>query len=224
MHSNFNIAAPDRGWPLPGSKGDRPEDQTARRPRSNTRKNRQKIGLIQQRPKFGQPHLLVSPAIMVRRAGFPPIPGRDLADGRELPQSQRRDQRFARQNDIFLAIIDAGVAHDFGQRNGLIHAKVAPGTANYIEQAGDDGGSMRHRHQARGEISRNLAASLQSRRLRRNGDRQHAAAPLLTHCLTGRRWPPCVVRTRRRADDAGLARKRACWEQALAIPQRRRQR
>ena len=41
---------------------------------------------------------------------------------------------FARQNEMHLAIIDAGVAHDFGKRPGLINAKIASGTANYLEE------------------------------------------------------------------------------------------
>ncbi len=42
---------------------------------------------------------------------------------------------FARQNGLGLSVVDAGVAHDFGeQRAGLIDVKVALGTANYIER------------------------------------------------------------------------------------------
>ena len=42
---------------------------------------------------------------------------------------------FARANGLGLKVVDAGVAHDFGERDGLIDAKVAPGTQNYIETA-----------------------------------------------------------------------------------------
>ncbi len=38
---------------------------------------------------------------------------------------------FARQNDIALKIIDAGINHDFGKIEGLINAKIGMGTANY---------------------------------------------------------------------------------------------
>ncbi len=41
---------------------------------------------------------------------------------------------FCKQNDINLAIVDAGVAHDFKNITGLIHAKIALGTHNYQEQ------------------------------------------------------------------------------------------
>ncbi|MCB1940870.1 MAG: nicotinate-nucleotide--dimethylbenzimidazole phosphoribosyltransferase, partial [Candidatus Accumulibacter sp.] len=42
---------------------------------------------------------------------------------------------FARQNGLQLQIIDAGVAHDFGARNGLVDAKIGFGTHNYLERA-----------------------------------------------------------------------------------------
>ena len=42
---------------------------------------------------------------------------------------------FARANGLGLKVVDAGVAHDFGSRDGLIDAKVASGTRNYITEA-----------------------------------------------------------------------------------------
>lgn len=42
---------------------------------------------------------------------------------------------FARQNASALFIVDAGVNHDFGPRDGLIDRKIAPGTANFACQA-----------------------------------------------------------------------------------------
>jgi nicotinate-nucleotide--dimethylbenzimidazole phosphoribosyltransferase len=42
---------------------------------------------------------------------------------------------FARHNGLQLQVIDAGVAHDFGARAGLVDAKIAFGTRNYLEQA-----------------------------------------------------------------------------------------
>ena len=41
---------------------------------------------------------------------------------------------FARQNGIALHIVDAGVNHDFGQREGLHSRKVSPGTRNFAEE------------------------------------------------------------------------------------------
>jgi hypothetical protein len=42
---------------------------------------------------------------------------------------------FARLNGLELQVIDAGVAHDFGARQGLVDAKIAFGTRSYLEQA-----------------------------------------------------------------------------------------
>jgi nicotinate-nucleotide--dimethylbenzimidazole phosphoribosyltransferase len=41
---------------------------------------------------------------------------------------------FARQNDCALHIVDAGVNHDFGSRNGLLSRKVGPGTRNFAQE------------------------------------------------------------------------------------------
>jgi nicotinate-nucleotide--dimethylbenzimidazole phosphoribosyltransferase len=38
---------------------------------------------------------------------------------------------FARQNGCALHVVDAGVIHDFGQRDGLANRKVGPGTRNF---------------------------------------------------------------------------------------------
>jgi nicotinate-nucleotide--dimethylbenzimidazole phosphoribosyltransferase len=40
---------------------------------------------------------------------------------------------FARQNDCALHVIDAGVAHEFGPRQGLIDRKIAAGTRNFAQ-------------------------------------------------------------------------------------------
>ncbi|HEV7815443.1 MAG TPA: nicotinate-nucleotide--dimethylbenzimidazole phosphoribosyltransferase [Janthinobacterium sp.] len=42
---------------------------------------------------------------------------------------------FARQHNCALHVIDAGVNHDFGQRDGLIDRKQAPGTRNFATEA-----------------------------------------------------------------------------------------
>jgi hypothetical protein len=48
-----------------------------------------------------------------RRRACRPTAGRDLADGRELPGRGAAINVFARQNGLGLAVVDAGVAHDF---------------------------------------------------------------------------------------------------------------
>lgn len=42
---------------------------------------------------------------------------------------------FARQNNCALHIVDAGVNHDFGSRDGLLDRKVAYGTRNFAQEA-----------------------------------------------------------------------------------------
>ena len=40
---------------------------------------------------------------------------------------------FSRQNGLKMIVVDAGIAHDFGPREGLIDAKISPtGTRNYL--------------------------------------------------------------------------------------------
>jgi nicotinate-nucleotide--dimethylbenzimidazole phosphoribosyltransferase len=122
---------------------------------------------------------------------------------------------FARQNDLHLAIIDAGVAHDFGKRTGLIDAKIAAGTANYIEEPAMSAGQCAQAIVRGAEISRNLAANgCNVVGFGEMGIGNTAAASLITHCLTGLPLADCIGRGTG-LDDAGLARKQALLETAL---------
>ena len=121
---------------------------------------------------------------------------------------------FARQNGLQLQVIDAGVAHDFGVRAGLVDAKIAFGTNNFIEQAAmsdDDcqaamtrGAAIARQHADRG--CRVIAFG-------EMGIGNTAAAALLTHQLTGTPLADCVGRGTG-LDNAGLARKQALLAQA----------
>jgi nicotinate-nucleotide--dimethylbenzimidazole phosphoribosyltransferase len=122
---------------------------------------------------------------------------------------------FARQNDLHLAIIDAGVAHDFGKRTGLIDAKIAAGTANYIEEPAMSAGQCTQAIARGAEISRNLAANgCNVVGFGEMGIGNTAAASLITHCLTGLPLAECIGRGTG-LDDAGLVRKQALLETAL---------
>jgi nicotinate-nucleotide--dimethylbenzimidazole phosphoribosyltransferase len=178
-----------------------------------------RIGLIQQslNPEFGQPHLLVFAGDHgAARAGISAYP-QDVT-WQMVENFLNRGAAinvFARQNEIFLAIIDAGVAHDFGRRNGLINAKVAHGTANYIEQPAMTMEQCAHAIERGAEISRNLAANgCNLVGFGEMGIGNTASASLLTHCLTGTPLTDCIGRGAG-LDDAGLARKQALLEQAL---------
>ena len=177
------------------------------------------IGLIQQTlaPEFNQPHLLVFAGDHgAAKAGVSAYPQEVtwqmvenfLSGGAAI-------NVFARQNELHLAIIDAGVAHDFGKRSGLISNKIAPGTANYIEQPAMTAAQCALAIERGAEISRNLA--LNTCNLVGFGEMgigNTASAALITHCLTGLPLADCVGRGTG-LDDAGLARKQALLEQAL---------
>jgi nicotinate-nucleotide--dimethylbenzimidazole phosphoribosyltransferase len=218
MPSSFSITAPDQG--LAAALQQKIDQKTKPLGALGQLENlAKKIGLIQQRldPEFDQPHLLVFAGDHgAARAGISAYP--QEVTWQMVENFLNRGAAinvFARQNEIFLAIIDAGVAHDFGRRNGLINAKVAPGTANYIEQPAMTMEQCAQAIERGAEISRNLSANgCNLVGFGEMGIGNTASAALLTHCLTGSPLAGCVGRGAG-LDDAGLARKRALLEQAL---------
>jgi nicotinate-nucleotide--dimethylbenzimidazole phosphoribosyltransferase len=124
---------------------------------------------------------------------------------------------FARANGIGLTIVDAGVAHDFGVRENLVDAKVSRGgTASYIDGAAMSA-EQRDAAMAKGaEIVAKLAAEgCEVIGFGEMGIGNTASASLITHCLTDLPLAACVGRGTG-LDDAGLVRKQALLEQALA--------
>ncbi len=123
---------------------------------------------------------------------------------------------FARTNGIGLTVVDAGVAHDFSVRPNLVDAKIAAGTANYLEGAAMTA-AQRDTAMARGaDLVKTLAAEgCQAVGFGEMGIGNTAAAALITHCLTGAALADCVGRGTG-LDDAGLARKHTLLGQALA--------
>lgn len=123
---------------------------------------------------------------------------------------------FARQNGLALRVVDAGVAHDFGgPREGLIDLKVAPGTANYIEQPAMRADQCQQAiEQGAGVILGLAAAGCNVVGFGEMGIGNTASASLITHCLTGVSLADCVGRGTGLNDD-GLNRKRALLESAL---------
>jgi nicotinate-nucleotide--dimethylbenzimidazole phosphoribosyltransferase len=124
---------------------------------------------------------------------------------------------FARQNGLGLSVVDAGVAHDFGdERDGLIDLKIAPGTANYLEQPAMSVAQCAQAiEQGAGVVLGLAAAGCNVVGFGEMGIGNTASASLLTHCLTGTPLADCVGRGTG-LDDAGLARKEALLAQALA--------
>ena len=218
MHSQFNIVAPDQG--LAAALQQKIDQKT--KPLGALGQLEvvaKKIGLIQQRldPQFNQPHMLVFAGDHgAAKAGVSAYPQdvtwqmveNFLAGGAAI-------NVFARQNGLYLSVIDAGVAHDFGPRAGLIDAKVAPGTANYIEQPAMTTGQCATAIARGAEFVRNLAVNgCNVVGFGEMGIGNTASASLITHCLTGAALADCVGRGTG-LNDAGLARKQALLDKAL---------
>jgi len=123
---------------------------------------------------------------------------------------------FARQNGIGLTVVDAGVAHDFGVRDGLVDAKIAPGTRNYIEEPAMTDAECDAALERGAALVRALAAEgCNVIGFGEMGIGNTASASLITHCLTGVPLAECIGRGTG-LDDAGLQRKRGLLDQALA--------
>ncbi|MBS0355624.1 MAG: nicotinate-nucleotide--dimethylbenzimidazole phosphoribosyltransferase [Proteobacteria bacterium] len=183
------------------------------------------IGLIQQTlsPELRRPHMLVFAGDHgAAKAGVSAYPQdvtwqmveNFLAGGAAI-------NVFARQMGMGLTVVDAGVAHDFGSRPGLIDAKVAPGTANYLEEPALTV-AQRDAALARGrELVRGLAADgCNVIGFGEMGIGNTASASLLTHCLTGTELDVVIGRGTG-LDDAGLMRKRSLLAKAVARGGRR---
>jgi len=219
MHSGFNIVAPDQG--LAAALQQKIDQKTKPLGALGQLETvAKKIGLIQQSlsPQLSPPQMLVFAgdhgAAKAGVSAFPQEVTWQMVEN--FLTGGAAINVFARQNKMNLTVIDAGVAHDFGKRRGLIDAKIAPGTANYVEQpamsAEQCAGAI-----ARGaEISRNLAVNgCNVVGFGEMGIGNTASAALLTHCLTGTALGECVGRGTG-LDDAGLVRKQALLGKALA--------
>ena len=124
---------------------------------------------------------------------------------------------LARQAGMTLVVADAGVAHEFGPREGLVDAKVgAGGTANYLDGAAmsetECATAMHHGARLAREFA---AAGCNALGFGEMGIGNTAAASLITHCITGLPLADCVGRGTG-LDDAGLELKRVLLAQALS--------
>jgi nicotinate-nucleotide--dimethylbenzimidazole phosphoribosyltransferase len=123
---------------------------------------------------------------------------------------------LARTLGMQLQVVDAGVNHDFGPLEGLIHAKIGPGTRNaaeqlamtldQVQQALCRGQAMMH--QAREQGCRVVAFG-------EMGIANTSAASLLLHKLAGVPLAQAVGRGTG-VDDAGLSHKLAVLTRAAA--------
>jgi nicotinate-nucleotide--dimethylbenzimidazole phosphoribosyltransferase len=185
------------------------------------------LGLIQQSlaPQIRQPHILVCAGDHgAAKAGISAYPQdvtwqmveNFLAGGAAI-------NVLARQADAQLIVADAGVAHDFGSRDGLLEAKIpagthsagAGGTANYLEGPAMSAAQCAQALANGAAVVQRLAAmGCNTLGFGEMGIGNTASASLLTHCLTGLPLAEVVGRGTG-LDDAGLERKRALLMQAL---------
>jgi nicotinate-nucleotide--dimethylbenzimidazole phosphoribosyltransferase len=116
-----------------------------------------------------------------------------------------------------LVVADAGVARDFGSRDGLVDMKVgAGGTANYLEGAAMSETQCATAMSNGAKLVRDIAvAGCNVLAFGEMGIGNTASASLITHCITGLPLADCVGRGTG-LDDAGLERKRALLALALA--------
>jgi nicotinate-nucleotide--dimethylbenzimidazole phosphoribosyltransferase len=124
---------------------------------------------------------------------------------------------IARTTDVALHIVDAGVDHDFGPREGLIDAAVMRGTRDYTDPAcaGAMDASACETALARG-IALGQRLDVDALGFGEMGIGNTASASLLMHGLTGVPLAQCVG-AGAGLDDAGVARKLALLEAALQM-------
>lgn len=177
-------------------------------------------GLVQQslEPRLSRPHLLVFAGDHgAARAGVSAYPQEVtwqmvenfLAGGAAI-------NVFCKAHGLILAVVDAGVAHDFAPRPGLVQAKVAPGTANYLEAPAMSREQLELALERGAGMARRLAGEgCNLLGFGEMGIGNTASASLLAHALTGVSLEASVGRGTG-LDDAGLEKKRRLLAQAAA--------
>jgi nicotinate-nucleotide--dimethylbenzimidazole phosphoribosyltransferase len=178
-------------------------------------------GWVQQslRPQLRAPHLLVFAGDHgAAKAGISAFPQEVtwqmvenyLADGAAI-------NVFCKTSGLGLTIVDAGVAHDFAvPRPGLVSAKIAPGTANYLEAPAMRREELEKALEQGAQLARQKAAEgCNVLGFGEMGIGNTASAALLAHVLTGAPLADCVGRGTG-LDDAGLARKRILLAKAAS--------
>ncbi len=179
----------------------------------------QQIGLIQQTesPKLSAPQMLVFAGDHgAAKAGVSAYPQdvtwqmveNFLAGGAAI-------NVFTRTHGLPLAVVDCGVAHDFGERAGLINCKLGAGTESYIEAPAMTAERCAQAFEnAVALVTRYAESGCNVIGLGEMGIGNTASASLITHCLTDQPLDVCVGRGTG-LDDAGLNRKQQLLAQAL---------
>lgn len=178
------------------------------------------IGLIQgsQHPEIRQPQVVVFAGDHgAARAGVSAFP-QDVTWQmvENFLQGGAAINVFCRQFGLGLSVVDAGVNHDFGKRPGLVDAKLRKSTHNYLETPAMSPDEAQQALARGRKLAHDLAGNgCNLLGLGEMGIGNTASASLITHCLTGQPLADVVGRGTG-LDDAGLARKRALLEQAMA--------
>ena len=180
------------------------------------------LGLIQRSlsPRITAPHVLVCAGDHgAAKAGVSAFPQEVtwqmvenfLAGGAAI-------NALAKQAGMKLVVADAGVAHEFGSREGLVDAKAATGgTANYLEGAAMSDAQCAEAMAHGARLAREFAAAgCNLLGFGEMGIGNTASASLITHCVTGLPLADCVGRGTG-LDDAGLERKRTLLATALSV-------
>jgi len=113
---------------------------------------------------------------------------------------------FARQHDLALTIVDAGVRHDFAARDGFLDCKIGPGTADALRGPAMTSAQCVNAIQAGRDVVRAAPGNVVL--LGEMGIGSTSSAALLLARLAGADIDVCVGRGTG-LDDAGLERKRA---------------
>lgn len=124
---------------------------------------------------------------------------------------------FCRQHGIALTVVDAGVKYDFGNCDGLVHAKIAPGTRNYLENPAMSPEECSAALATGADIVRGIAAAGSNViGFGEMGIGNTSSAALLMCCLTGLSLEACVG-SGAGLDEAGIARKVEILRQVLEL-------
>jgi nicotinate-nucleotide--dimethylbenzimidazole phosphoribosyltransferase len=121
---------------------------------------------------------------------------------------------FARQNGCTLKVVDAGVKHEFGPREGLVNRKIANGTANFAQQPAMSAQQCMEAIECGMDLVAELPGNVVG--FGEMGIGNTTAASALMHRLTGIPVADCVGAGTGLAPE-GIARKQAVIEAAMAL-------
>jgi len=124
---------------------------------------------------------------------------------------------FARQHNIELTIVDAGVNHDFEDAPGLVEEKVGKGTRNYLQEPAMTIDECRTAIQKGADIIKQyLASGSNCIGIGEMGIGNTSSASLIMHKVTGLPLEQCVG-TGSGLDREGLSRKKELLQKAADL-------